>query len=318
MSSPPFLQLPDVARAEQVRTTRGTFAVHQATPSGRPRGTALLVPGFTGSKEDFIAVLEPLADAGYRVVAMDQRGQYETPGPRDPAAYGRAELARDVVAVTDALDSPGPVHLLGHSFGGLVVRTAVLHHGPARWASLTLLSSGPAAIDETEAARVRLLVGALASFDLETIWQAKRELEGPARTDPGGRPGETVPFAAPTSPAVEEFLHRRWLATVPEHLAAVGEQLLTEPDRVAELAAVGMPTLVLSGGVDHAWPVPWMDEMARRLRARRVVIPEAGHSPNAEFPERTAAALAAFWDATGPDAPHLAPGQRGGSVSRPA
>ena len=42
--------------------------------------SAVFVPGWTGSKEDFVAILAPLADAGYHVVALDQKGQYETPG----------------------------------------------------------------------------------------------------------------------------------------------------------------------------------------------------------------------------------------------
>jgi pimeloyl-ACP methyl ester carboxylesterase len=77
---------------------------------------------------------------------------------------------------------------------------------------------------------------------------------------------------------------------------ATGRQLIAEPDRVGELAAVAaLPKLVVSGEVDHVWPVPWLDAMAERLSARRVVIEGAEHSPNAERPERTALALARFW-----------------------
>lgn len=293
MSTPPFLKLPDIARALWLDTKRGEFAAHEAVPpSGATRGTALLVPGFTGSKEDFIALLKPLALAGYRVVAVDQRGQYETPGPADRAEYTREKLALDVVAMTEALAEPGsgskrtrePVHLVGHSFGGLVCRSAVIEHGPERWASLTLMSSGPAAIAPGEVARLRMLVDALGVYDLETIWQAKQELEEPKNTP------ET------TDPEIEDFLRERWLTTVPEQLAAAGEQLMTEPDRVAELAAVPLPKLVLSGEEDYAWPVTSMDDMARRLEARRVIVEgAAGHSPNAERPKATAAALAEFW-----------------------
>jgi pimeloyl-ACP methyl ester carboxylesterase len=64
---------------------------------------------------------------------------------------------------------------------------------------------------------------------------------------------------------------------------------------VAELAAVRVPKLVISGGVDYVWPVPWLDEMAVRLGARRVVVKGAEHSPNAERPAETAAALVDFW-----------------------
>ncbi len=55
-----------------LRTSRGVFAAREARPRrAEPRGTALLLPGYTGSKEDFIAMLAPLAEAGYRVVAVD-------------------------------------------------------------------------------------------------------------------------------------------------------------------------------------------------------------------------------------------------------
>src|SRR4051812_39832518 len=57
-----------------------------------PRGVALMVAGYTGSKEDFAPVLRPLSEAGYRIVAIDQRGQHESPGPDDPSRYSVDEL----------------------------------------------------------------------------------------------------------------------------------------------------------------------------------------------------------------------------------
>ncbi|WP_411102024.1 alpha/beta fold hydrolase [Streptomyces sp. cmx-4-9] len=280
MSKPTFLTLPPAARAHRLVTARGVFAVHEAgTPE---RGTALLVPGFTGSKEDFIALLEPLAAAGYRVVAVDGRGQYESPGPREEAAYALEELARDLLAQAAALGG-GPVHLVGHSLGGLVSRAAVLRD-PAPFASLTLLSSGPAAIEEAQQARTKLLVAALEALgdDMPALWAAMR--------------AQDPPEAAGDSPELARFLRERWLATVPEQLMATSRALISEPDRVDELAAVELPKLVLSGTVDYAWPVPLMDDMARRLGAQRVVVPDAEHSPNAENPQVTAGALSAFWN----------------------
>ncbi|MFD8954809.1 alpha/beta fold hydrolase [Streptomyces xanthophaeus] len=280
MSKPPFLTLPPVARARRLGTARGEFAVHEA---GAPvRGSALLVPGFTGSKEDFIALLEPLAAAGYRVTAVDGRGQYESPGPREEAPYALEELARDLLAQAAALGG-GPVHLVGHSLGGLVSRAAVLRD-PSPFASLTLMSSGPAAIDEGQRARTKLLVAALEALreDMPAVWAAMR--------------AQDAPDVVPDSPEVAHFLRERWLATVPEQLIVTGRALISEPDRVDALAAVALPKMVLSGTVDYAWPVPLMDDMARRLGAERVVVPAAEHSPNAENPQVTAGALAAFWD----------------------
>lgn len=290
MSTPPFLTLPGCARAERVVTGRGEFAALRAEPAGPVRGSALLVPGFTGSKEDFIALLEPLAAAGYRVTAVDQRGQYQTGGPDDPAAYEVAALGADVRALTEALAADGgPPHLLGHSLGGQVVREAVLAaaaEGPLPWRSLTLVSTGPGAIDPAEAARTKLLLDALRVMDLEQIWQVMRQLEAES-----GQPRPAV------EPDVAEFLHRRWLANVPQALSVTGAHLVSAPDRVAELAAAtaGLPLLVLSGVRDYAWPVPEQTAMAERLGARRVVVADAGHSPNAERPAAVAEALAAFW-----------------------
>ena len=288
MSTPPFLKLPGCARPLRLTTPRGEFAALRSDPAGSPLGTALLVPGYTGSKEDFIALLEPLAEAGYRVVAYDQRGQHQSGGPLDdPAPYAVAELGADVRALGELLAGGGPLHLLGHSFGGHVVREALLGAvGPQPWDSLTLLSTGPAAIDPSEAARTKLLVDALATMDLESIWQVLQQMEE-GSGDPDRRP----------APEVARFLHERWLGNVPQALITMGGHLISAPDRVDELAAATpvLPKLVLSGVRDYAWPVEEQSRMARRLGALRVVIDDAGHSPNAEQPAATAAALARFW-----------------------
>ncbi|SES12482.1 alpha/beta fold hydrolase [Streptomyces qinglanensis] len=294
MSKPPFLALPSGVRAYRMATARGEFAVHDTADADHSGRTVLLLPGFTGSKEDFIGLLEPLARAGFRAVAVDGRGQYETGGPREAAAYTQSELARDVLAVVAVLGrgEPGAVHLLGHSLGGLLARAAVLRDA-APFASLTLLSSGPAAVAAGQQERVRMLLGALGTMSMAAIWEVMQELDQSV-----GSAGE-APYsrreAAETSAVLAEFLRRRWLANVPAQLAATGEQLLTEPDRVGELAALGLPFHVVSGAADDAWPVPLLDGMAERLGARRSVIAGTGHSPNAERPAETARALADFW-----------------------
>jgi pimeloyl-ACP methyl ester carboxylesterase len=308
MSKPPFLELPKCARAVVLETGRGRFAAHLAEPEakvgaqvgamvGAHADTALLVPGYTGSKEDFIGLLAPLAAAGLRVTAVDLRGQYETGGPDVEKAYELPELGRDLLALAEALaggaagrPSGGPagrVHLLGHSFGGLVAREAVLLE-PGMWASLTLMSSGPAAVHAAEAERLRMLLEALPVLDLEEIWQAMQRLDG-------ADGAEEVPVRAPEQPGIAEFLHRRWLAQVPAALQAMGRQLLCEPDRVSELAAVAPARLVVSGEEDRTWPVAWQTEMAERLGAERRIVRGAGHSPNAELPAATARLLSAFW-----------------------
>ncbi|MFE1439307.1 alpha/beta fold hydrolase [Streptomyces sp. NPDC058739] len=286
MSNPPTLNPPPGARSYRLRTARGDFAVvdHDAAPGVAPKGVALLLPGFTGSKEDFNLLHEPLAARGYRTVAVDGRGQFESGGPDDESAYAQQELALDVLAQAAALDGGDPLHLLGHSLGGQIARAAVLlDHSP--FASLTLMASGPARISPSQQERVRLLHDALAVMTMAEVWEAIQAMGAPE--DVGG-------------PAVgtgsTDHLRRRWLGHTPAQLLATGRQLCTEPDRVDELAALPLPFHVLSGDVDDTWPVPLLDEMAVRLAARRTVVADADHSPNVDRPLPTAEALAAFWD----------------------
>ncbi|MGI5195019.1 alpha/beta fold hydrolase [Streptomyces sp. CA-288835] len=294
MSRPATFVPPPGARAYRLGTARGEFAVIDApVASGvEAKGTALLLPGFTGSKEDFISLHEPLAAAGYRTVAVDGRGQYESPGPRDDEApYAQGELARDVLAQVEAVtETPQErVHLVGHSFGGQVARAAVLLD-PTRFRSLTLIASGPAEISASQQLRVKLLRDALAVMDMAQVWDAIQALEPP----------EDAADQQDLDAGLEdlEVLRQRWLGNSPAQLIAAGRQLCSEPDRVAELAAVPIPFHVLSGEEDGTWPVPLLDDMAVRLKAHRTVVRGAEHSPNTDRPLETAEALAAFWKQT--------------------
>jgi pimeloyl-ACP methyl ester carboxylesterase len=129
-----------------------------AFPGVSFRRPAQLIPGFTGSKEDFLPILEPLAAAGRTVYAIDQRGQYQSPHAADRSGYSSEALALDVLAIASAFAGDGDgVHLVGHSMGGLIAREAVLKRAAA-FLSLTLVCSGPASLGGERAATLAELV----------------------------------------------------------------------------------------------------------------------------------------------------------------
>jgi len=284
VSTPTSLELPDRARRTTVSCARGTFAALEAFPASGAceLGTALLVPGYTGSKEDFIALLGPLSAAGRRVIAIDIRGQYQTPGPDDPAAYDWPELAADISALAKATDT---THLLGHSFGGLVTREAVLAgYTPA---SLTLMSSGPDALPGPRAEDLRAMLAYLdgtptqdLKAKIEEIWHGALE---PQAIESG------------VSHEILEFLKDRMLTNNPVGLVTMATELITAPDKTKALAARDIPTLVLYGEDDNAWPPTVQAEMATRVGAQNFCIPGATHNPNVEAPATTAHALTQFW-----------------------
>jgi len=299
VSTPRTLRLPEEVRRVTVETARGSFAALEALPATgvAERQPALLIPGYTGSKEDFLPVLGPLARAGRRVIAIDMRGQYESPAAADAGGYSLPALAADVALIADALgalrsdgaERPGArhIHLLGHSFGGLVARELLLAQA-ARVGSLTMMSSGPGALTGPRAAVLRAVLsqlepgppGGLAA-EVRRIWDT--QLEPAAIAD--GTPADVI-----------DFLRTRMLRSCPTGLWSMGHGLLGCPDRTSALATMGAPLLVIYGENDDAWEPSVQDEMAHRLGAERVCIPGAAHSPAVEAPETVASALTMFWN----------------------
>lgn len=132
--------LPPGAETFTYRAPSGALA---AMALGRPDDPrVLLVPGATGSKEDFVLLAPLLADAGYRVESFDLAGQYESAGagPAAGGRYGYELFVADLIAVLEAGDAP--VHVLGYSFAGLVAELALARR-PELFASLTLLTTPP-------------------------------------------------------------------------------------------------------------------------------------------------------------------------------
>ena len=131
------LALPLVSLAQDSRTfdSAGVSLRYLETGDGP---TVLLLHGFSGSAEGLYVApgtVASLADAGYRVIALDQRGHGKSDKPHDPESYG-LEMVENVRRLLDHL-AIDRVHLVGYSMGGKVAATFRVHH-PERLLSITL------------------------------------------------------------------------------------------------------------------------------------------------------------------------------------
>jgi pimeloyl-ACP methyl ester carboxylesterase len=256
----------------------GELTAFHVKPSGLARGKVLIVPGFTGSKEDFRTFVPLLAERGFEVFAYSQRGQADSAAPVGVENYALADLARDAIDVAGLVGDGQPVHLLGHSFGGCVARAAAIAQ-PAVFRSLTLLCSGPNGWpgrhqDTTDAVAAGGSIGLWYRDNPDTLGVSDADLD---------------PELA--------FLRLRAERTSSDNLLAAADILRNDPDTTEELRQARIPTLVAHGEHDDKWPIDWQRDMAERLGARYAVIPGGAHSPQVEAPEVTADALADFWGA---------------------
>ena len=77
---------PDGVRHQRIATNGVELDVHTAGDPSDP--TVLLCHGFPELAYSWRHQIEPLAEAGYHVVAPDQRGYGESSAPKEVEAYG--------------------------------------------------------------------------------------------------------------------------------------------------------------------------------------------------------------------------------------
>lgn len=111
----------------------------RAVDSGPADGEAIvLLHGFPQRTSSWDLVSPLLHAAGYRTLALDQRGYCESARPRGRRAYRLSELVGDVLALLDAACLPD-AHVVGHDWGAAVAWGVAGAH-PDRIRSLTAVS----------------------------------------------------------------------------------------------------------------------------------------------------------------------------------
>ena len=127
--------------------------------------TLLLVHGGIGDRTRWTPMF-PLLESRFTACAMDRRGHGES---GDGADYDLGKEAEDVAAVVDSL--PGPVFLLGHSYGGVAALEAAFLSGNV--AELVLYE--PPVVDPSDPAMIEKIERLIAAGQREeaalTFWR---------------------------------------------------------------------------------------------------------------------------------------------------
>ncbi len=262
----------------EFRAPSGALATLSMGDPGKPR--VLLIPGATGSKEDFALMLPQLADAGYFALSCDIAGQYESAGagpehltpPR--AHYDYQLFTDDLIALLKS--GEGAAHVVGYSFAAIVAQLAFAQR-PDLFRSLTLLSCPP---DPGNSFRGVQRIGRFSG------WASPRV--GAALMVWGIR--SNVVHVAPNR---IRFVRYRFRFTRRKAVRDIFGLMQHAPDLRAVLAAATLPKFVAVGEHD-LWPLALHRRFAQSIGAK-IAVYRGGHSPSETSPHQMSRDLIALY-----------------------
>ena len=258
----------------------GTRAYRFAAPSGElaawdlgdPEGErVVMVPGITGSKEDFALLAPILAGQGYFVQSYDLPGQYESAdaGPAGAEGWSYELFVDDMIAFLEAGSTPA--HLLGFSFAGIVAQLVTVQR-PELVRSLTLLATPPLTGQVFRGIRTlgwltRLPFFTKHRFGGVMIWNVRTNF-------------------SKVTPERLAFANARLDHTRRESVDGIVGLMMTTPNLYQPLRDSAVPKLVVAGEHD-LWRVKLYRRFAKRIGAA-VAIYATGHSPCETTPHQLA------------------------------
>jgi len=236
----------------------------------------ICAPGMGDLRQVFRFLAPELVEAGCRVATMDLRGHGESDATF--SAYDDVAAASDLLALVEHLG--GPAVLVGSSMSaGAAVLAAA--ERPDLVSGLVLAGPFVRNAPVGLAQRVAFRLGLLRPWG-PAAWNAWY-----AKLYPGRPPADLDGHRARI-----RDLHRR-----PERWRAfVATTRTSHAPAEARLGDVRAPALVVMGERDPDFPDPAAEAVfvAERLNAEVLIVPNAGHYPQAEYPEIVTPAVVRF------------------------
>ena len=131
------LGMADESGLEESWFTNGDIRLHAVAAGPQDGPIVILLHGFPEFWYGWHNQIAPLADAGFRVIAPDQRGYNTSSKPAGIAAYKVSQLTSDVIAIVDQIGKDR-VHVVGHDWGALIAWSVAMQH-PDRVIRLAIL-----------------------------------------------------------------------------------------------------------------------------------------------------------------------------------
>jgi pimeloyl-ACP methyl ester carboxylesterase len=227
----------------------------------------VLVPGMGDLRSVYRFLAPALVEAGYRVAAMDLRGHGDSDASFD--AYDDVALGGDLAALVEHLGAPAV--LVGNSMGASGA-ALVAAESPELVRGLVLIGPFVRDVPVGVAAKLALRLALVRPWG-PSSWSAYY-----AKLYPGHSPADLDDYRAGLKKSIQRPQHwQAFVATTRTSHAPVD----------ARLDNVTAPTLVVMGERDPDFSDPAGEArmVAERLSGEVVMVPNAGHYPQAEYPE---------------------------------
>lgn len=235
--------------------------------------TIIALPGSGGDVTRYRDIGPTLAAAGYRLIAVNQRGIMGSTGSLNNLTLH--DYAADVAAIIAALGIQ-KAHLIGWALGNRTARMVATDY-PEKVASITLIAAGGLAAPLTEPGELGELLGNAQLPAAEKLRLARRTL---------------------FSPATPEAVVQEFVSTLQYWNAAQESQSQANRNTpIAEWWAGGSGPMLIVQGLDDKTAPP---ENGRQMlaefpdRITLVNLENAGHLMGMEQPQATAAAIIGF------------------------
>jgi pimeloyl-ACP methyl ester carboxylesterase len=236
----------------------------------------ICLPGMGDVRSVYRFLAPALAEAGYRVATMDLRGHGDSDVSFD--VYDDVATGGDLIALAEHLG--GPAILIGNSMGAGAACWAAAE-APGLTTGLVLIGPFVRQPKTNPLSKLMLRLALLRPWG-PAVWKAYSRMLYPTRC------------------GAEYEAH---FAEVARHLSQPGywnafqktTQISHDPAE-ASLGKVRAPTFVIMGEKDRDFADPAVEArwIADRLNGEVLMVPGAGHYPQAEFPEIVSPAVIEF------------------------